>query len=175
MAQEVRTSLDFKTAFLLDGQSGTTGQTPTKQSNGSIAWQTPSNSGTVTEVTATGPITSSGGTAPVISTSMATNRLLGRSTAGAGVAEEITIGTGLNLSGGTLTATGGGGGTSSAVRIDSSSVANTVYVGKAPTGSAESAAAWTITRFQFSAAGVQTSSSTLSAVTWTGRTSHPYP
>jgi hypothetical protein len=39
----------------------------------------------------------------------ATNRLLGRSTAGAGDVEEITIGSGLTLSGGTLTSTGGGG------------------------------------------------------------------
>ncbi len=37
------------------------------------------------------------------------NRLLGRSTAGAGSAEEITVGSGLSLSAGTLTATGGSG------------------------------------------------------------------
>ena len=61
--------------------------------------------GTVTGVTATSPITSSGGTAPVISTSMATDRLIGRTTAGVGVMEEITVGTGLTLSGGTLNAT----------------------------------------------------------------------
>jgi len=40
---------------------------------------------------------------------MATARLLGRSTAGAGAVEEITIGSNLTLSGGTLSATGGGG------------------------------------------------------------------
>jgi hypothetical protein len=56
----------------------------------------------VTSVGATGPITSSGGNTPTISTSMATNKLIGRSTAGTGVMEEITIGTGLTLSGGTL-------------------------------------------------------------------------
>jgi hypothetical protein len=60
--------------------------------------------GTVTSVGATSPITSSGGTTPTISTSMATNKLIGRSTAGTGVMEEITIGTGLTLSGGTLSA-----------------------------------------------------------------------
>lgn len=38
------------------------------------------------------------------------DRLLGRSSAGAGASEEITIGTGLSLSGGSLSATGGGGG-----------------------------------------------------------------
>lgn len=36
---------------------------------------------------------------------IATNKLLGRSTAGSGVIEELTIGTGLSLSGGTLTST----------------------------------------------------------------------
>ena len=59
----------------------------------------------VTSVTATSPITSSGGATPNISTSMNTNKLIGRSTAGVGVMEEITVGTGLTLSGGTLNAT----------------------------------------------------------------------
>jgi len=63
----------------------------------------------VTSVTATSPITSSGGTTPVISTSMATNKLIGRSTAGTGVMEEITIGTGLSLTGGTLSSSVTGG------------------------------------------------------------------
>jgi len=58
--------------------------------------------GTVTGVTATSPITSSGGTAPVISTSMATNRLIGRSTAGTGVMEEIQLGNFLTLNSGVL-------------------------------------------------------------------------
>jgi hypothetical protein len=69
-------------------------------------------SGTVTGVTATGPITSSGGTAPVISTSMATNKLIGRYIAGTGVMQEITVGTGLSLSaGGDLYNTGALGAT----------------------------------------------------------------
>ena len=62
----------------------------------------------VTSVTATSPITSSGGATPDISTSMSTNKLIGRSTAGVGVMEEITIGTGLTLSGGTLNASAEG-------------------------------------------------------------------
>lgn len=62
--------------------------------------------GTVTGVTAVGPITSSGGTAPVISTSMATNRLIGRTGIGTGVMEEITVGSGLSLSGNTLSNSG---------------------------------------------------------------------
>lgn len=40
---------------------------------------------------------------------MATNRLLGRTTAGTGVAEEISVGTGLTLSAGSLTANIDGG------------------------------------------------------------------
>jgi hypothetical protein len=51
-----------------------------------------------------GPITVSG----TITTSMNTNKLVGRGTAGAGIMEEITLGTGLSLSGTTLNATGGG-------------------------------------------------------------------
>jgi hypothetical protein len=39
---------------------------------------------------------------------MATGKLLGRSTASTGVVEELTVGTGLSLSGGTLTSTATG-------------------------------------------------------------------
>lgn len=45
------------------------------------------------------------------STSMATNMLLGRGTAGTGSIEEITLGTNLSFTGTTLNAAGGGGGT----------------------------------------------------------------
>jgi hypothetical protein len=65
--------------------------------------------GSVTGVTGVAPITSTGGTAPAISTSLATNKLLGRATAGTGVAEEITLGTNLSFTGTTLNATGGSG------------------------------------------------------------------
>lgn len=64
--------------------------------------------GTVTDVTATGLITSTGGTNPVISTLMHTDRLIGRTTAGSGTMEEITVGSGLTLSAGTLSATASG-------------------------------------------------------------------
>jgi len=60
----------------------------------------------VSSVTATSPITSSGGATPNISTSMSTNKLIGRYSSGAGVMEEITLGTGLSFSGGTLNASG---------------------------------------------------------------------
>ncbi len=56
-----------------------------------------------------------GGTAT--SLSMATARLLGRTTAGSGGVEEITVGSGLSLAGGALTATGGGSGTVTSVNI----------------------------------------------------------
>ena len=88
----------------------TTDLTATRKYNlpdasGTLALTSDIPSGVVTSVTATSPITSSGGATPDISTSMATNKLIGRSTAGVGVMEEITIGTGLTLSGGTLNAT----------------------------------------------------------------------
>jgi hypothetical protein len=72
---------------------------------------TAASSGTapVTSVGATAPLSSSGGTTPTITTSMATNKLIGRGTAGTGVMEEITLGTNLSLSGTTLNASGGGG------------------------------------------------------------------
>lgn len=61
--------------------------------------------GTVTNVGTAGlisggPITTTG----TITTSMNTNRLVGRSTAGVGIMEEITLGTNLSITGGTLNA-----------------------------------------------------------------------
>jgi hypothetical protein len=56
-------------------------------------------------VAATAPISYNSGT-QTVSTSMATSRLLGRTSAGTGVAEEISVGSGLSLSGGTLSSTG---------------------------------------------------------------------
>jgi len=73
-------------------------------SSGILSTQTIPSAG-VTSVGATSPITSSGGSTPTISTSMSTNKLIGRSTVGTGVMEEISVGTGLSLSGGTLNAT----------------------------------------------------------------------
>jgi hypothetical protein len=77
--------------------------------NGAFGFHNNNNNTAVSSVGATLPITSSGGATPTISTSIDTNKLVGRSTAGVGVMEEITIGSGLTLSGGTLNATGGGG------------------------------------------------------------------
>ena len=53
--------------------------------------------------TATAPLTYDSAT-QTLSTSMSTNRLLGRFSAGTGVAQQISIGTNLTLSGGTLSA-----------------------------------------------------------------------
>jgi hypothetical protein len=60
-----------------------------------------------------------------------------------------------------------------AVLIDAAT-AGAIYVGLASYGTTESAAAWTITRSLYSAAGVRTSKGTATAVTWTGRSSHTY-
>lgn len=66
--------------------------------------------GTITDVTATAPLTSSGGATPDISTLMSSGKLIGRHSSGSGVFQEITLGSNLSLSGDTLNATGGGGG-----------------------------------------------------------------
>jgi len=69
----------------------------------------PVGTGTVTSIATSGLI--SGGTittSGTISTSINTNKLVGRSTIGVGEMEEITIGTGLSLSAGTLNATAAG-------------------------------------------------------------------
>jgi hypothetical protein len=60
----------------------------------------------VSSVTATAPITSSGGATPNISTSIATNKIVGRSTAGTGVMEELTP-VGITVSAGNITGIGG--------------------------------------------------------------------
>ena len=91
---------------------GTSGQVLTSNGTGSSpTWQDVV--GGVTDVTATSPITSSGGATPNISTSMATNKLIGRGTSGTGVMEEITLGTNISLSGTTLNVPTGAGGVAS--------------------------------------------------------------
>jgi hypothetical protein len=70
--------------------------------------------GTVTSISTAGLI--SGGIITVsgtITTSVSTNKLVGRGTSGTGVMEEITLGTNLSLTGTTLNASGGGGGITS--------------------------------------------------------------
>lgn len=60
---------------------------------------------------ASGAVTASGLT-------MATARLLGRTTASTGAIEEITVGSGLSLSAGSLTATGGAAGQTTGITVD---------------------------------------------------------
>jgi len=61
--------------------------------------------GGVTSVTATGLLTSSGGTTPDISSQVNKGKLVGRNSVTAGIMEEISVGSGLTLSGTTLSAT----------------------------------------------------------------------
>jgi hypothetical protein len=84
-----------------------------KYSTAASAWvpiaSIPSN--IVSSVAAVAPITVSGTNTSTISTSVAQNKLIGRgATSGTGVMQEITIGSGLTLTGTTLAASGGGGG-----------------------------------------------------------------
>jgi hypothetical protein len=66
--------------------------------------------GTVTSVTGTAPITSSGGTTPDIALEASADSVLfGRGDSGPGGAEEITIGSGLAMTGTVLSSTGAGG------------------------------------------------------------------
>lgn len=62
--------------------------------------------GIINETTVAGPLSLTGGG---LTTSMATNKLIGRGTSGTGVMEEITLGAGLALTGTTLNVTSGGG------------------------------------------------------------------
>lgn len=56
--------------------------------------------------------------ASAINANLSSGKLLGRSTAGAGAIEEISIGSGLSLSGGTLSATGGGSSTGATLYLN---------------------------------------------------------
>jgi hypothetical protein len=113
------------------------------------------------------PITYDGVTR-TISTALSTNRLLGRFTAGSGVAEEILLGANLYFDGATLNSSGGG-----AVRIDTATL-GTIYVGRAASGTNEGDSVWTIVRTMYSSVGLRTSKGTSTNVTWTGRTGHNY-
>ena len=98
----------YNTATAFQGSSGTSVGVLNVDNTGKLFVGAGGGGGGVSSVTATAPITSSGGSTPDISTSMASNKLIGRGTAGVGVMEEITLGTNLSLSGTTLNATGGG-------------------------------------------------------------------
>jgi hypothetical protein len=115
----------------------------------------------VTGAAASGSITSSGLT-------QATARILGRTTASTGAVEEITIGSGLSLSAGELSATGGGG------EVRSDFVSPYTYTGLADAGTSESTASWTIRRSEFDAGGSFVATLTASAVQWANRLTASY-
>lgn len=96
------------------GPKGDTGATGPQGLQGDPGPQGPAGpagaTGPAGVVAAIAPLTYNSGT-QTVSTNMATGRLLGRTSAAAGVAEEITVGSGLSLSAGTLSATGGGSST----------------------------------------------------------------
>jgi hypothetical protein len=104
MARDFETPPNLKAGLLINGQPGATGQVPTRQADGSVAWQTP-----------------------------------------------------------------GGGSAAGLVRIDTST-ANTIYTGKAPAGTNESATGWTILRTTFSALGVKLTGPLTATGAWSSRT-----
>lgn len=82
-------------------------------SSAGIVVMTSATAANVRSIAGTSPISVSNGDGasgnPTITTSMNTNKLLGRTSASVGVAEEIAIGSGLTLASGTLAASGGSG------------------------------------------------------------------
>jgi hypothetical protein len=110
---------------------------------------------------ASGSITTSGLT-------QSTARILGRTTASTGAVEEIQIGSGLSLSAGELSATGGGG------EVRSDFVSPYTYTGLADAGTSESTASWTIRRSEYNSAGTYVATLTASAVQWANRLTASY-
>jgi hypothetical protein len=117
----------------------------------------------VTGAAASGSITTSGLT-------QATARILGRTTASTGAVEEIQIGSGLSLSAGELSATGGSGGG----EVRSDFVSPYTYTGLADAGTSNSTASWTIRRSEFDADGSFVATLTASAVAWNNRLTASY-
>jgi hypothetical protein len=110
---------------------------------------------------ASGSITTSGLT-------QATARILGRTTASTGAVEEISIGSGLSLSAGQLSATGGGG------EVRSDFVSPYTYTGLADAGTNNSTASWLIRRSEFDADGSFVATLTASSVAWNNRLTASY-
>jgi hypothetical protein len=116
-AKEFHCDVDLKGALLLGGDPGEAGQIPYSGGPGEPAtWAAPPAAGgisdgdkgdiTVSGSGATWTIDNDAVTYAKLQNVSAANRILGRSSAGAGNVEEITVGAGLSLSGGTLSASG---------------------------------------------------------------------
>ena len=84
--------------------------------------------GTITSIGTAGLI--SGGTitaSGTITTSVTTNKLVGRATAGTGIMEEIILGTGLSFSGTTLNASGGGAGSGEIIDLGDRMIGSEIF------------------------------------------------
>jgi hypothetical protein len=117
----------------------------------------------------TGPTGASGATG-LTGVSGATGAAGATGATGAGV----TGATGVAGPAGPTGPAGGGGSAAGLVRIDPTSTSNTIYVGKAAAGTAESATGWTIERTTFTALGVTLTGPLTATGAWSIRTSLPY-
>ena len=104
-ALDISGNLKFSGALMPNNLAGTAGQVLTSAGTGTApTWTTPSTSGgTVTSI-ATAGLISGGNPTPItntgtISTSMTTGKLVGRYSSGTGVMEEVSVGSGLTLTG----------------------------------------------------------------------------
>jgi hypothetical protein len=149
---DVQEQLTDNVTLTIPDQSGTL----------AVVTDIPTTAGDVGAVAA-GAITTSGLT-------QATARLIGRTSSGTGAVEEIQIGTGLSLSAGELSATGGSGGG----EVRSDFVSPYTYTGLADAGTSESTANWTIRRSEYNSAGTYVATLTASAVQWANRLTASY-
>jgi hypothetical protein len=149
---DVQNQLSDDVTLTIPDQSGTL----------AVVTDIPTTAGDVGAVAA-GAITTSGLT-------QATARILGRTTASTGAVEEIQIGSGLSLSAGELSATGGSGGG----EVRSDFVSPYTYTGLADAGTSESTASWLIRRSEFDAGGSFVATLTASAVEWDDRLTASY-
>ena len=116
--------------------------------------------GTVTDVTASGLLTSSGGATPDISSQVNKGQLVGRNSVTAGIMEEISVGSGLLLSGTTLSALG----TSAAALTKTDDTNVTLSLGGTPNTSLLQAVSLTL-----GWTGTLADSRIASASTWNGK------